>query len=65
MRNFQLYSEVKLVSANLELPIGSEGTIIDIPPKSKDAYVVEFVDDTGRTLAILDLTSSDIALSLG
>lgn len=59
---FSLLDVVALIHASPEhqLPAGAEGTVVEV--FTPDAYMVEFVDADGRTLALPTLASSSLQL---
>lgn len=43
-------------------PAGSEGAIVHSYASEPPAYIIEMMDEQGRTLALLDVTADDIEL---
>ena len=59
-----MFEELDVVEATRRLsdnvPAGSSGTIVMVHHHPEIAYLVEFTDDAGNTLDILDTTERDI-----
>jgi hypothetical protein len=57
---FTEYEVVRLKRSKSGLPAGTRGTVVMVHEALPPAYEVEFVDRTGRTLALLTLTDADL-----
>ena len=60
---FSLYDKVILVQSVSEdgPAVGDIGSIVDIYTQPREAYEVEFVDELGRTVALLAVDSDKLA----
>jgi len=54
------YDVVELTEETPDLNIGARGAVVMVHPSSPPAYEVEFVDDEGRTMALLTLRADQL-----
>jgi len=63
MKLLKNFSVVILTKDVENMKTGSIGTIVEVYSKP-EGYCVEFVDNSGYTLALLDLSPNDVRLAL-
>jgi Domain of unknown function (DUF4926) len=59
---FKLYDVVRASVAINEhgVPAGTKGTIVHVHDESKEDYIVEFVDTSMRTIAVVDVHGNQL-----
>jgi hypothetical protein len=59
---FKLYDMVQASVAIVDrgIPVGAKGTIVHVHDASKEDYIVEFIDDSMQTIAIVDVNGKQL-----
>ena len=60
-----LYQKVKLVADHPPLKAGEAGTIVHIYEKPEKAYLVEFCNERGETIALVPFKAAEITTEFG
>lgn len=59
---FQEYQIVKLKKGIKDIPFGSMGTILIVHDGLPPAYIVEFINDEGKTIGVETITEENLEL---